>query len=126
MEFKFAHNNFNVLDLDKSLAFYKEALNFTESRRKEASDGSFTLVYLTDGKTNHLLELTYLKNRTEPYNLGENEFHLAIETDDFESAYKKHCEMGCIVYENKAMGIYFIADPDNYWIEIVPQKLISD
>lgn len=124
MEFKFAHNNFNVLDLDKSLAFYKEALNFTESRRKEASDGSFTLVYLTDGKTNHLLELTYLKNRTEPYNLGENEFHLAIETDDFESAYKKHCEMGCIVYENKAMGIYFIADPDNYWIEIVPQKLI--
>lgn len=124
MEFRFAHNNFNVLDLDKSLAFYKEALNFTESRRKEASDGSFTLVYLTDGKTNHLLELTYLKNRTEPYNLGENEFHLAIETDDFDAAYKKHSEMGCIVYENKSMGIYFIADPDNYWIEIVPQKLI--
>lgn len=122
MDFRFAHNNFNVLDLDKSLEFYKEALNLTESRRKEAGDGSFTLVYLTDGKTDHLLELTYLKNRNEPYDLGENEFHLAIETDDFEAAHKKHMEMGCIVYENKAMGIYFIADPDNYWIEIVPQK----
>lgn len=90
MDFRFAHNNFNVLDLDKSLEFYKEALNLTESRRKEAGDGSFTLVYLTDGKTDHLLELTYLKNRNEPYDLGENEFHLAIETDDFEAPLTKN------------------------------------
>lgn len=30
--------------------------------------------------------------------------------------------MGCICFENKDMGIYFIADPDNYWIEILPSK----
>lgn len=122
MEFKFVHNNFNVLNLEKSLEFYKEALGFTESKRIVADDNSFILVYLTDGKSEHLLELTYLTDRANPYDLGENEFHLAVETDDFDASYKKHLEMGCIVFENKAVGIYFIADPDNYWIEILPSK----
>ena len=56
------------------------------------------------------------------YNLGECEFHLAFETDDYEAAHKLHEEMGCICYENPAMGIYFIVDPDGYWLEIVPSK----
>ena len=124
MKFTFAHNNLNVLDLDKSLAFYKEALDLTEVRRKDAEDGSFTLVYLADGTTPHLLELTWLRDMDRPYNLGDNEIHLAIEVDDFDAAHKKHKEMGCICYENPGMGIYFISDPDGYWLEIVPQKLI--
>mgnify|MGYP003590739177 FL=1 len=122
MQFKFAHNNFNVLDLDKSLKFYEEALGLKEKRRKEAADGSFILIYLGDGKTEHLLELTWLRGRTEPYNLGENEFHLAFAVDDYAAAHAKHEAMGCICYENPAMGIYFINDPDNYWLEIVPAK----
>lgn len=122
MEFTFAHNNFNVLDLEKSLKFYEEALGLKEDHRKEATDGSFILVYLTDGKTPHLLELTWLRDRKEAYNLGENEFHLAFWVDDYEAAHAKHKEMGCICYENPAMGIYFITDPDNYWLEIVPKN----
>jgi len=120
MNFNFAHNNFNVLDMEKSLAFYKEALNLTEMRRVEKP--GFTLVFLGDGKTSHRLELTWLKDRTQPYNLGDNEFHLAFTAADFEAAYELHKKMGCICYENKAMGIYFIADPDGYWLEIVPEK----
>ena len=122
MKFTFAHNNLNVLDLDKSLAFYKEALDLTEVRRKDAEDGSFTLVYLGDGTTPHLLELTWLRDMDRPYNLGDNEIHLAFEVDDFDAAHKKHKEMGCICYENPGMGIYFISDPDGYWLEIVPQN----
>ena len=122
MNFTFAHNNFNVLDLEKSLKFYAEALGLKEARRKVADDGSFILVYLTDGVTPHLLELTWLRDRKEPYNLGENEFHLAFEVEDYEAAHAKHKEMSCICYENPAMGIYFIIDPDNYWLEIVPKK----
>lgn len=123
MKFTFAHNNFNVIDLDKSLDFYKEALGLTEVRRKEAADGSFIIVFLGDGSSRHKLELTWLRDwEKDSYDLGDDEFHLAFETDDMEAAHKKHEEMGCICFENREMGIYFISDPDDYWIEIVPEK----
>lgn len=118
--FKFNHFNFNVLDLDKSIKFYEEALGLKEVRRKEAADGSYKLVYLGDGEGHFSLELTWLKDREEKYDLGDEEFHLALTTENYEEAYKKHKEMGVIIYENPAMGIYFIGDPDGYWIEIVP------
>ena len=122
MKFRFVHNNFNVLDLAKSVRFYQEALGLTEVRRKEAADGSFILVFLGDGQSDHQLELTWMRDRKEPYNLGDNEFHLALVTDDFAAAHALHEKMGCICYENKAMGIYFIHDPDDYWIEIIPVR----
>lgn len=122
MKFQFAHNNLNVLNLEKSVAFYKEALGLQEVRRKEAADGSFILVFMGDGITGHQLELTWLRDRKEPYDLGDNEIHLAMVVDDFAAAYAHHQKMGCICYENKAMGIYFIEDPDGYWIEIIPRQ----
>lgn len=122
MQFTFAHNNFNVRDLDRSLAFYKEALGLSETRRINADDGSFVIVYLGDGQTPHLLELTWLRDWDRPYNLGDNEIHLAFEVDDFDAAFAKHKEMGCVCFENPKMGIYFISDPDGYWLEIVPAK----
>lgn len=123
MNFSFAHFNFNVLDLEKSLKFYKEALGLEPVRRKDAQDSSFTLVYLGDKKTGFELELTYLRDRKEPYNLGELEYHLAMATEDMKVAHELHEKMGVICYENPDMGIYFINDPDGYWIEIVPSKL---
>lgn len=119
---QFNHFNFNVLDLQRSLDFYAKALDLKVVREKEASDGSFRLVYLGDGETGFQLELTWLRDRTEPYNLGECEFHLAFVTDQYDAIREKHAQMGCICYENPAMGIYFISDPDGYWIEIVPAK----
>ena len=118
--FTFNHYNYNVLDLEKSIDFYAAALGLKEVRRKEAPDGSWKLVYLGDGKSDFTLELTWLRDRKEPYNLGENEFHLAFQAADFDTAHAKHKEMGCICFENPEMGIYFINDPDNYWLEIIP------
>ena len=123
MKFAFAHYNYNVVNLEKSLAFYQEALGLTQVRRKEAADGSFILAYLGDERTGFELELTWLRDwDKDSYNLGDNEIHLAMRTDDMEAAHKKHQAMDCICYENPAMGIYFIQDPDGYWIEIVPAK----
>lgn len=68
MKFQMYHENYNVTDLHKSLAFYEKALGLKEKRRVNGED------------------------------------------------------MGCICFENPAMGIYFIADPDGYWLEIVPRK----
>ena len=122
MKFAFAHNNINVLDLDASLRFYQTALGLAEISRKTSEDGSFIIVYLGDGQTSYKLELTWLRDKARPYNLGDNEFHLAFVVDDFEEALKKHKQMNCVCYENPAMGIYFINDPDGYWLEVIPKR----
>lgn len=122
MKFKIDHNNINVFDLNKSLAFYKEALGFVEKRRIQGPEGSFELVFLGDDQTDHKLELTWMRDRKEPYSLGDNEFHMAVRTDDYEGAKALHKRMGCICYENPSMGLYFIEDPDGYWTEILPLK----
>ncbi len=120
--FAFNHFNFNVLDLERSLKFYNDALGLKPVREKQASDGSFRLVFLGDGVTDFQLELTWLTDRKEPYDLGEIEYHLAFETEDMAAAHAKHEAMGCICFENPSMGIYFIEDPDGYWLEIIPKR----
>ena len=101
MKFTFFHNNINVLNLDKSVEFYKKALGLEVTKEFHAPDGSFKLVYLGDGTTPHSLELTWLR--------------------DMDAALALHKEMDCVCFENPDMGIYFINDPDGYWVEICPQ-----
>lgn len=120
MKFKMVHENYNVVDLDKSLAFYQKALGLHEKRRVEG-DG-FIIVYIGNEESPFELELTWLAEHPQPYNLGEEEFHLAFAVDDFDAAYQLHKEMDCICFENPSMGIYFIQDPDGYWLEVVPTR----
>lgn len=122
MNFTMIHENYNVSDLARSLAFYREALGLEEKQRKEAGDGSFVIVYVGNDRSDFLLELTWLRDHEGPYDLGEGEFHLAFRTEDYAAAYEKHKAMGCICFENPAMGLYFIEDPDGYWLEIVPVR----
>ncbi len=122
MKFTFYHNNINVLDLGKSIEFYKKALGLTVTKKVESEDGSFKLAFLGDGTTPHLLELTWLRDMDRPYNLGDNESHLAMRVDDMDAALALHKEMDCVCFENTEMGIYFINDPDGYWIEICPAE----
>ena len=120
MNFKMIHENYNVSNLEASLRFYEKALGLKEKRRKTSED--FIIVYLGNDESDFELELTWLKEHPAKYDLGECEFHLAFRTDDFEAAHRLHEEMGCICYENPRMGIYFIQDPDGYWLEIVPTR----
>ncbi|RUA01159.1 MAG: lactoylglutathione lyase [Deltaproteobacteria bacterium] len=122
MKFSIDHFNINVLNLKKSLAFYEKALGLKETRRKEAKDGSYIIVFMGDGSTDNKIELTWLKAREQPYDLGDEEFHIAFIADEFNTAHALHTEMDCICYENREMGIYFIKDPDGYWLEIVPKR----
>ena len=119
---RFDHFNFNVFDLEKSLDFYKKALDLTMGREINAPDGSFKIVFLQNEENDFKLELTWMRDRETPYNLGDLEYHLAFVTDDFDALHEKHARMGCICFENPDMGIYFISDPDGYWLEIVPAK----
>ena len=120
---RFAHFNINVTHLDRSLRFYEKALGLREVGRKEAADGSFILVYLGDNTTGFRMELTWLRDHPQPYELGENESHLCLRVEgDYDEARRFHKEMGCVCFENEQMGLYFINDPDDYWIEILPVK----
>lgn len=122
MQFTIDHFNINVLDLEKSLTFYNKALGLKEIKRNVAKDGSYIIVFLSDDTTSSKIELTWLKAMDRPYDLGDEEFHIAFKTTDYDSAYNLHKKMDCICYENPDMGIYFIKDPDGYWLEIVPVR----
>jgi lactoylglutathione lyase len=120
---KFDHFNINVTNLERSITFYEKALGLNVHHRKEAKDGSFILVYLTDNTTGFLLELTWLRDHAQAYQLGENESHLCFRLEgDYDEIRKYHKGMNCVCFENTAMGLYFINDPDDYWIEILPVK----
>ena len=122
MRFRMVHENYNVYDLQRSLEFYEKALGLKEIRRSEAKDGANIIVYIGNDESDFELELTWLRDMDRPYDLGDEEFHLAFRTDDFEAAHKLHEEMGCICFENRERGIYFIQDPDGYWLEILPTR----
>lgn len=120
---RFDHYNINVLDLQRSIDFYDKALGLKEVKRKEAADGSFILVYVGDGQTGFTLELTWLRDWDRPYNMGDNEQHLCMRLEgNYDEIREYHKSMNCVCYENKDMGLYFINDPDGYWIEILPLK----
>ena len=78
------------------------------------------MIYVGNESSDFELELTWLRDHPNPYDIGEEEFHLAFRADDYEAAHKLHEEMGCICFENPEMGIYFIQDPDGYWLEVLP------
>ena len=121
--FTFNHTNLNVRDLERSVKFYQEALGLKIVREKEAEDGSFKLVFMSDGVQSVTLELTWLRGHAEKaYELGENETHICFTAEDYDAAHALHEKMGCICYENTKMGLYFISDPDGYWFEIVRKK----
>lgn len=122
MEIKshFDHVNFNVNDLDRSIKFYKEALGLEKAGEINHPEGDFKIVYLSRPGENFRLELTWLRDHPQAYELGENESHLAMKVEgDYDAIREYHRQMGCICFENEAMGLYFIHDPDDYWIEIL-------
>ena len=122
MSFTMAHTNINVFDMDRSLEFYKKALGLEPVRRIASKDGAFEIAFITDGASAYQIELTWLREKDTPYELGDNETHIAFIADDYAAAYALHKEMGCICFENTDMGIYFIEDPDGYWLEIIPAR----
>ena len=85
MSIKMLHTCIRVMDLEKSLEFYKNALGLVETRRKDFPEHKFTLVYLSDVPGGYEVELTYNYNPEVPYDLGNGFSHIAIAHDNIES-----------------------------------------
>ena len=121
---KMLHTCIRVMDLEKSLKFYKEALGLVETSRKDFKEYEFTLVYLSDESGSYELELTYNYNPEKPYELGNGFSHIAVATEDLEAAREKHIEMGYEVTPLKGLPgeaphYYFVTDPDGYKVEVI-------
>lgn len=124
---KMLHTCIRVMDLEKSLVFYKEAIGLEETRRKEYPDYGFSLVYLSDEDKTYEIELTYNYNPEKPYELGNGFSHIAVGTKDLEGMYKKHQEMGYEVTPLKGLPgeepyYYFVTDPDGYKVEVIKER----
>jgi len=96
-------NNFNVLNVKKSIVFHSDAFNRKEVRRVISAQDSLFII-------------------KEPYDLCDDEFDLALRVDNYEAAHARHEKMSCICCENPATGICFVTAPDNYWLEVLPEK----
>lgn len=124
MNYKMLHTCIRVMDLEKSLKFYKEALGLVETRRRDFPEHKFTLVYLSDKSGQYELELTYNYNPEKPYEIGNGFSHIAVSVDDLEASRKRHMEMGYEVTELKGLPgeppqYYFVKDPDGYAVEVI-------
>lgn len=124
MKVKMLHVCIRVMDLEKSLKFYGEAIGLRETRRKDFPDHGFTLVYLSDHDGLYELELTYNYGQEEPYVIGNGYSHIAVATQDIEAMRERHIEMGYEVTELSGLpgtspGYYFVTDPDGYRVEII-------
>ena len=102
MQGTFIHWCIHVLDLEKSLEFYEKALGYTVHHTMGPEDGSWSNTYLVNDQTPFQIELTWNRGRTEPYENGGKDTHIAFTVPDFDAAHKLHEEMGCIIRENAA------------------------
>lgn len=127
MKYKLEHACIRVMDLEKSLNFYKGALGLKEVRRKDFPEWEFTLVYLTDADENFEIELTYNYSAEKPYELGNGFSHFALVVEDLEKSHEEHKKSAYEVTDLKGLpgeqpSYYFITDPDGYKIEIIKAK----
>lgn len=129
-DYKLVHSCIRVLDLEKSIAFYKDALNFEIARIKDFPEYKFTLVYMKGAGSDFEIELTYNYDQAEPYQLGTGYSHFAVVVDDLEASHREHKDKGYKVTETKKLniddsgrgGFYFLTDPDGYKIEVIQRS----
>lgn len=124
MKYRMIHSCLRVMNLDRSEAFYQEALGFEVVRRKDYPEHKFTLSYLRSTGSDFELELTWNHDQVEPYEIGNGYSHLAVAVDDLEASHERHTTMGLQPKPLKGLPgqaprFYFLADPDGYLVEVV-------
>ena len=83
ISYRLDHVMLRVMDLNRSLAFYRDTLGMQVLRQVDYEAGQFTNVFLSfDANTESSLELTYNWQQTEAYEKGRVFGHLALMVDD--------------------------------------------
>jgi lactoylglutathione lyase len=122
---KAIHMMVRVLDLDRSIAFYRTAFELDVADRFDFD--SFTLVYLRNSEADFEVELTLNKGRAEPYGHGDGYGHIAFCVDDLDAEHRRLTEAGLAPNPIKEFHrdgtlmarFFFVQDPDGYKIEVL-------
>ena len=122
---KAIHTMIRVLDVGKSIEFYKNALHLKVSDHYDFDD--FVLVYLRNDENDFEIELTLNKGREEPYTHGDGYGHIAVCVDDAQSEHDRFADLGLAPTDVKEFHrngelmarFFFVQDPDGYKIEVL-------
>ena len=122
---KIIHTMIRVLDLDRSMRFYRDLIGLTESHRLDFPD--FALVYLRNADNDFEIELTLNKGRTEAYTHGTGYGHIAVVVADAAAERERMVKLGYQANDLKEFKrgdellarFFFIQDPDGYNIEVL-------
>jgi lactoylglutathione lyase len=118
-----------VGDLERSIAFYTEALGMKLLRRHDYPEGRFTLAFVGygDEASSAVIELTHNWDTTS-YDLGGGFGHIAIGTDDIGGACERVRGHGGVVtrepgpMKHGTTVIAFVKDPDGYTVEFIERR----
>jgi lactoylglutathione lyase len=117
------HTCYRILEIDRSVGFY-EKLGFEELRRLPIGDEAVNVFMGLPGDGARL-ELTWNKDRSEPYDIGTGYGHIALTVDDLDATLEQLSADGIEPerppYTVRAGGnrICFVRDPDGYRIELI-------
>lgn len=123
---KLIHTMIRVQDLQRSLRFYQQAFGLDVSHRLDFPD--FTLAYLRNAETDAEIELTWNKERDEPYTHGDGYGHVAVCVDDVRTERQRLIDLGYTPNDLREFHAddgaliaryFFIQDPDGYKIEVL-------
>jgi lactoylglutathione lyase len=122
---KAIHTMVRVLDLDRSIDFYKKAFDLDVADRFDFD--SFALVYLRNPENDFEIELTLNKGESEPYSHGTGYGHVAVCVDDLDGEHTRFEELGLqpgkiVAFEREGSlmaRFFFVQDPDGYKIEVL-------
>ena len=123
MQIRYLHTMVRVLDLEKSLAFYK-LLGLEETRRYENEGGRFTLVFMAPpGQPECPVELTYNWDGDSGLPSDSRHFgHLAYEVENIHAYCADLQAKGVLINRPPRDGrMAFVRSPDNVSIEILQE-----
>jgi lactoylglutathione lyase len=122
---KYLHTMVRVTDIERSLAFYRDALGLDVLSRKDNEAGRYTLVFLAaPGQHEAQIELTYnwpdSEGKSEDYTGGRNFGHVAYAVDDIYAVCRRLMEHGITISRPPRDGrMAFVRSPDGISIELL-------
>ena len=126
ISYRLDHVMLRVMDLNRSLAFYRDTLGMQVLRQVDYEAGQFTNVFLSfDANTESSLELTCNWQQTEAYEKGRVFGHLALMVDDVHATVAALEQAGVRIKTPPKQMVHgtrtiaFVLDPDDNLIELL-------